>query len=135
MSFTSNEEFSETDCISGFHQDNEASVNVYKGFHIENWSLNQPLQCSHQGQGSYLRFSLLVSIHACGFKSSPGNDSTTRAPARTNTHTHTHKSPLFMIGDWNTKLGSQETPGLRGKFGLGVQNEGLQSFAKRTHWS
>ena len=51
------------------------------------------------------------------------------------THTHTHKSPLFMIGDWNTKLGSQETPGLRGKFGLGVQNEGLQSFAKRTHWS
>ena len=98
MSFTSNEEFSETDCISGFHQDNEASVNVYKGFHIENWSLNQPLQCSHQGQGSYLRFSLLVSIHACGFKSSPGNDSTTRAPARTNTHTHTQKSPFHDRG-------------------------------------
>ena len=30
---------------------------------------------------------------------------------------------LFIIGDWNTKLGSQEIPGLTGKFGLGVQNE------------
>ena len=30
---------------------------------------------------------------------------------------------LFIIGDWNTKVGSQETPGVTGKFGLGVQNE------------
>jgi len=29
-----------------------------------------------------------------------------------------------MTGDWNAKLGSQETPGVTGKFGLGVQNEG-----------
>ena len=29
---------------------------------------------------------------------------------------------LFMIRDWNAKVGSQETPGVRGKFGLGVQN-------------
>ena len=28
---------------------------------------------------------------------------------------------LFIIGDWNTKVGSQETPGVIGKFGLGVQ--------------
>ena len=28
-----------------------------------------------------------------------------------------------MTGDWNAKLGSQETPGVTGKFGLGVQNE------------
>ena len=28
-----------------------------------------------------------------------------------------------MIGDWNAKVGSQETPGVTGKFGLGVQNE------------
>ena len=28
-----------------------------------------------------------------------------------------------MIGDWNAKVGSQETPGITGKFGLGVQNE------------
>ena len=33
------------------------------------------------------------------------------------------KDVLFIIGDWNAKVGSQETPGLTGKFGLGVQNE------------
>ena len=32
----------------------------------------------------------------------------------------------FMIGDWNAKVGSQETPGVTGKFGLGVQNEAGQ---------
>ena len=32
------------------------------------------------------------------------------------------KDVLFIIGDWNTKVGSQETPGLTGKFGLRVQN-------------
>ena len=30
---------------------------------------------------------------------------------------------LFIIGDWNAKVGSQETPGVTGKFGLGVQNK------------
>ena len=30
---------------------------------------------------------------------------------------------LFLIGDWNAKVGSQETPGVTGKFSLGVQNE------------
>ena len=33
------------------------------------------------------------------------------------------KDALFIIGDWNTKVGSQKTPGIIGKFGLGVQNE------------
>ena len=33
------------------------------------------------------------------------------------------KDVLFIIRDWNTKVGSQETPGITGKFGLGVQNE------------
>ena len=33
------------------------------------------------------------------------------------------KDVLFIIGDWNAKAGSQETPGVTGKFGLGVQNE------------
>ena len=33
------------------------------------------------------------------------------------------KDVLFMIGDWNAKVGSQETPGVTGKFGLGVWNE------------
>ena len=33
------------------------------------------------------------------------------------------KDVLFIIGYWNAKVGSQETPGITGKFGLGVQNE------------
>ena len=33
------------------------------------------------------------------------------------------KDVLVIIGDWNAKVGSQETPGVTGKFGLGVQNE------------
>ena len=33
------------------------------------------------------------------------------------------KNVLFIMGDWNAKVGSQEIPGVTGKFGLGVQNE------------
>ena len=33
------------------------------------------------------------------------------------------KDVLFITGDWNAKVGGQETPGVIGKFGLGVQNE------------
>ena len=36
------------------------------------------------------------------------------------------KDVLFITGDWNAKVGSQETPGVTGKFGLGVQNESGQ---------
>ena len=36
------------------------------------------------------------------------------------------KDVLFIIGDWNAKVESQETPGVTGKFGLGVQNEARQ---------
>ena len=52
----------------------------------------------------------------------------------------TKKDVLFIIGDigdWNAKEGSQEIPGVTGKFCLGVQNEARQrqlSFAKRLHW-
>ena len=56
------------------------------------------------------------------------------------------KDVLFIIGDWNAKEGSQETPGVTGKFGLGIRNEAgqglikgkgqrLKSFAKKMHWS
>ena len=37
------------------------------------------------------------------------------------------KDVLFIVEDWNRKVGSQETPGVTGKFGLGVQNEAGQS--------
>ena len=33
------------------------------------------------------------------------------------------KDVLFILGDWNAKVGSQKTPGVTGKFGLGIQNE------------
>ena len=36
------------------------------------------------------------------------------------------KDVLFIIGDWNAKVGSQETPGVTGKFGLGLRNEAGQ---------
>ena len=36
------------------------------------------------------------------------------------------KDVIFIIGDWNAKVGSQEIPGVAGKFGLGVQNEAGQ---------
>ena len=35
------------------------------------------------------------------------------------------KDVLFIIGDWNAKVGSQETPGVTGKFGLGIILQGL----------
>ena len=40
------------------------------------------------------------------------------------------KDVLFIIGDWNAKVGSQEIPGITGKFGLGVQNEARQKLTE-----
>ena len=40
--------------------------------------------------------------------------------------TNTQKDVLFIIGDWNAKVGSQETSGVTGKFGLGLRNEAGQ---------
>ena len=41
------------------------------------------------------------------------------------------KDVFFIIGDWNAKVGSQETPGVTGKFGLGVWNEAGQRLINR----
>ena len=41
------------------------------------------------------------------------------------------KNVLFIIEDWNAKVESQETPGVTGKFGLGVQNEAGQRLLPR----
>ena len=43
------------------------------------------------------------------------------------------KDVLFIIGDWNVKAGGQETPGITGKFGLGVQNEAGQRLTEFFH--
>ena len=45
------------------------------------------------------------------------------------------KDVLFIIGDWNAKVGSQETPGVTGKFGLGVRNEAGQRLIEFCHGS
>ena len=48
------------------------------------------------------------------------------------------KDVLFIIGDWNAKVGSQETPGVTGKFDLGMWKETGQrliELAKKMHWS
>ena len=42
----------------------------------------------------------------------------------------TKRDVLFIIGDWNAKVGSQETPGVTGKFGLEVQNEAGQRLVE-----
>ena len=48
------------------------------------------------------------------------------------------KDVLFIIRDWNAKVGSQEIPGVTGKFSLAVQNKAGQrliEFCQETHWS
>ena len=40
------------------------------------------------------------------------------------------KDVLFFTGDWNVKIGSQEIPGITGKFGLGVKNEAGQRLTE-----
>jgi len=52
--------------------------------------------------------------------------------------TNAKKDVLFIIEDWNAKVGSQETPGVTGKLGLGIQNatgQRLIEFCQETHWS
>ena len=41
-----------------------------------------------------------------------------------------NKHVFFIIGDWNAKVGSEDTPGVTGKFGLGVQNEAGQRLTE-----
>ena len=45
---------------------------------------------------------------------------------------------IFIIGDWNAKVGSKETPGVTGKFGLVIWDEAEQrliKFCQEKHWS
>ena len=57
-----------------------------------------------------------------------------KLPGSIKTYKHllelTPKNVLFITGDWNTKVGSQETPGVTGKFSLGVQNEAGQRLTE-----
>ena len=52
------------------------------------------------------------------------------AATRDNPWTNTKKHVLFITGNWNTQVGSQEIPGIAGKFGLRVQNEAWQRLTE-----
>ena len=82
----------------------------------------------------------MISVH---FQGKPFNITVTQAYALTSNTEETEvewfyedlqdlleltpqKDVLFIIGDWNAKVGSQETPGVTGKFSLGVRNEAGQ---------
>ena len=48
------------------------------------------------------------------------------------------KDVIFILGDWNAKIRSQEIPGVTGKFGLGIENEAgkvLTEFCQEENWS
>ena len=86
----------------------------------------------------------MISVH---FKGKPFNITATQVYALTNNAEEAEveqfyedlqdllelippKDVLFIIGDWNAKVGSQEIPGVTGKFGLGVQNEAGQKLTE-----
>ena len=89
-------------------------------------------------RGCNLKNDRIISVH---FQGKPFNNMVTQAYASTSNAEEAEwfyedlqdlleltpqKDVLFIIGDWNAKVGSQETPGVTGKFGLGVQNEARQ---------
>ena len=101
--------------------------------------------------GCNLKNDRMISVH---FQDKPFNITVIQAYARTSNAEEaeveqfyedlqdllelTHqKDVVFITADWNAKVGSQETPGVTGKYGLGIRNEenSNKSFAKRTHWS
>ena len=99
--------------------------------------VNKSLKCS---LGWNLKNARMISIH---FQGKPFNITVIQAYAPTNNAEEIevewfyedledlleltpNKDVLFIIGDWNAKVGSQETPGVTGKIVLGVQNEAGQ---------
>ena len=90
--------------------------------------------------GGNLKNDRMISVH---FQDKPFNITVIQAYARTSNAEEAEveefyedlqdlleltpkKDVLFIIGDWNAKVGSLETPGVTGKFGLGVRNEARQ---------
>ena len=86
--------------------------------------------------GSSLRNNRMISVH---FQNKPFNITVIQVYALTSNAEEAeqfyedlqdllepNKDVLFIIGDWDAKVGSQETPGVTGKFGLGVRNEAGQ---------
>ena len=82
-----------------------------------------PLQCSclenPRDGGAWWAAVYGVTQSQTRLKQLSSSSSSSTRPSRTNTQ----KWCLFIIEDWNGKVGSQEIPGVTGKFGYGVQNE------------
>ena len=89
---------------------------------------------------SYLGFSYLgrgESLHSCSSKAQPLLLTLDEGYLLTTIPSDIEHG-IAPLGPWNAKVGSQETPGVTGKFGLGIWNEAgqrLTEFCKRTHWS
>ena len=111
-------------CVQESHRRNEVALIVTK--RVQNAVL-----------GCNLKNNRMISVH---FQGKPFNITVIEVSAQTNnaeeaevewfyedlqdlTELIPPKDVLFIIGDWNAKVGSQETPGVMGKFSLGVQNE------------
>ena len=95
------------------------------------WLCVSALYALSQHLPSYLGFSYLgcrVSLHSCSSKAQPLRWMVEQfyEDLQSLLELTPKKDVLFIIGDWNEKVGSQETPGVTGKFGLGVRNEAGQ---------
>ena len=69
---------------------------------------------------------MVIQVHAPTSKSAEAEDELFYEDLQDLLELTPQKDVLFIIGDWKAKVGSQETPGLTGKFGLGIQNEAGQ---------
>jgi len=84
---------------------------------VRSGDLDGALQC----RGEYTREGIHVQIQLIHFAAQQTPTEHCKA-----TIVQLKKNVLFIIGDWNAKVGSQETPGVTGKFGLGIRNEAGQ---------
>ena len=121
---------------------------MWAGIPWKKWS-------SHHSQQKSLKCSLKNNRMICYFQSKPLNITVIKVYTPTSNAEEAEvewfyedlqnflelalkKDVLFVIGDWNAKVGSQELPGVTCKFGLGVQykaGQRLTEFAKRMNYS
>ena len=119
------------------NQMNSISTTVGKNPLEEMESPSQSIRVQNAGLGPNLKINRMISVH---FKGKPFSITVIQVYALTSNAEEAEvewfyedlqdfleltpkKDVLFIRGDWNAKVGSQETPGVTGKFGLGVENE------------
>ena len=119
------------------NQMNSISTTVGKNPLEEMESPSQSIRVQNAGLGRNLKINRMISVH---FKGKPFSITVIQVYALTSNAEEAEvewfyedlqdfleltpkKDVLFIRGDWNAKVGSQETPGVTGKFGLGVENE------------